>query len=1332
MHCSHAFILCEEAIEVQSIETFPEVILPDSDLPGINVIQKVLSTEEIFEFLIKNKRRMTVKKWVQFSLVICAFVFSVSSFASVKVVAHRGGSMLAPENTLAAFNNAISLNVDYIELDVQLSSDDSLMIMHDLTVDRTTNGTGTVRSKTYAQLRALDAGSKFSLAYAGEKIPTLSEVFAAIKNSGNTTIGLAPEFKSSESNVIQLVVAEVQKWNLQSRVVLSSFNLSQLVSVKNLDPTIRVQVYGSATNSMIDGLKAMGGEWIGSDVTTQPLVDYAHTNGIIFNSWTINSANQMVSLMALGVDGIISDDPKTLIAVSDTSAPSNVVVNSALATGETDITLDWQPSTDPESGISGYEIYRDVNPNPTTLYTTVGDTTSYVDHTLVELQPFYYRLKAVNGAGIKSANYSNEVSTTTGTDVTKPVVAYVTSSGDTSTVVVEFSERVDQTTAETVGNYTINKSVSVLNAKLALDQKQIILTTTQMLDTTYTLTVKNVKDKAITPNVMTTSSTIFWHKNNSSDIVAYYKLDETQIVGSDTLIYDASPNANNGILKNEPVVASGFLGNALQFDGVDDYVQFSPSPTFDMPGGVVSLSVWTKLNLLPSQLPGAFGPIFDSETDQYVIYEDRGNNQLRFKVTTTGGAARPAIQVADLKTGEWINVVGVYDGANAKIYLNGVLKGTLPLTGTVNPGQAATLGKSGTTFFSGEIDNVKVFNRALTAQEVADLYTQSKTIGVSPNPSDVTLNAPVVNETDVTLSWTPSVTYESTMMGYEIYRDVTPLATTLIATVDRNQTAFVDNTGTENQTFHYRVRAKNSLALFSLNYSNEVTATTTTDTQAPIAAYITSREKNTKVVVEFNELVDEVSSENISNYSINNEISIISAQLCLDGKTVILKTSTMSVGSYYLTLNNIQDRAVVPNSVIPFSYYLFNHTGFPSNLIAYYSMDETRVDTLVDASINGNNGVFMNGTTIDKGHSGNSLVFNGVDNYVQFAASPSFDITSGVVSVSAWVKLDYLPTEMTMAYGPIFDSQGDQYVIYEDKGNKEFRFKATTLGGAARPGITQADLITGQWINVVGVYNGTNAMVYLNGVRKGILPLTGTILPGQVAMLGKSGTAGTPAFLKGNIDYVAVFDKALSDAEILEMYNNYKVPVDIIVPVELTSFNAVSSKNDISLTWETATETNNQGYEIQRSSNKINFVKIGFIKGAGTSTEKHTYSFIDDNPTANRVFYRLKQIDFDGTFWYSHIVEATNVIPTEFALSQNYPNPFNPVTTIDFQLPVTTKVLLKVFDILGNEVATLVDEVKEAGYYELSFNGSGLASGTYFFRLQSGNFVKINKMILLK
>lgn len=666
-----------------------------------------------------------MKKWFRLSMAVYAALFSINSFAGVKVVAHRGGSLLAPENTLAAFKNAIALKADYIELDVQLSSDDSLMIMHDGTIDRTTNGTGGIRTKTYAQLKTYDAGSKFSSAFAGEKIPTLHEVFAAVVKSGNTTIGLAPEFKSSESNVIQLVVAAVQKWNMQSRTVLSSFNLNQLVVVKNLDPTIRVQVYGSANTSNIDGLKAMGGEWIGSDVSNKTIVDYAHSKGIIFNSWTINSASQMLPLIAMGVDGIISDDPKTLIAVSDTSAPTDVVLNTPVV-AETKITLTWQPAEDAQSGISNYFIYRDGTSSPTTLYAAVGNVTAFVVETYTENQLNYFRVKARNTAGITSANYSNEVSAATGSDVTSPIVSYVSSSNDSSTVIVEFSERVDKTTAEASVNYSLDKSAIVLNAKLTLDQKQVLLTTSPLADTTYTLTVKNVKDKAITQNTITESTPIFRHQNLSANIVASYSVDELKVVGADTLIIDASANTNNGVANNGPEISEGYLGDALEFDGIDDYVQFQPSPSFDLSSGLVSLSVWTKLNYLPADLSSAYGPIFDSETDNYVIYEDRGNNELRFKAATSGGAARPGIKAADLKTGEWIHVVGVYDGTNAMIFMNGILKGTLPLTGTVNKGQSATLGKSGTSFFSGKIDNVQIFNKALSYQEVSALYANTK------------------------------------------------------------------------------------------------------------------------------------------------------------------------------------------------------------------------------------------------------------------------------------------------------------------------------------------------------------------------------------------------------------------------------------------------------------------------------------------------------------------------------------------------------------------------------------------------------------------------------
>jgi hypothetical protein len=115
----------------------------------------------------------------------------------------------------------------------------------------------------------------------------------------------------------------------------------------------------------------------------------------------------------------------------------------------------------------------------------------------------------------------------------------------------------------------------------------------------------------------------------------------------------------------------------------------------------------------------------------------------------------------------------------------------------------------------------------------------------------------------------------------------------------------------------------------------------------------------------------------------------------------------------------------------------------------------------------------------------------------------------------------------------------------------------------------------------------------------------------------------------------------------------------------------------------------------------------------------------------SKFFYRLKQIDNDGKFAYSDEVEVM-IIPTIFELAQNYPNPFNPSTTIKYQLPISSKVTLKMYDVLGNEVITLLNEEKEAGAYEVIFNASNYSSGIYFYRLQAGSFVETKKMILLK
>jgi hypothetical protein len=190
------------------------------------------------------------------------------------------------------------------------------------------------------------------------------------------------------------------------------------------------------------------------------------------------------------------------------------------------------------------------------------------------------------------------------------------------------------------------------------------------------------------------------------------------------------------------------------------------------------------------------------------------------------------------------------------------------------------------------------------------------------------------------------------------------------------------------------------------------------------------------------------------------------------------------------------------------------------------------------------------------------------------------------------------------------------------------------------------------------------------------------------------------------------------------------------IPVELASLTAEASGNNVLLSWMTATETNNSHFAVERSADNKSFTQIGSVKGFGTTTTPQYYTFKDENLSAGNYFYRLKQFDIDGKFRYSQIVE-TQIAPAGFSLEQNYPNPFNPSTKIKFSIPQNpvsgfTNVTLKIYDMLGNEIAVLVNESKPSGIYEISFDASVLSSGIYFYKLQAGAMSEIRKMTLLR
>ncbi len=193
----------------------------------------------------------------------------------------------------------------------------------------------------------------------------------------------------------------------------------------------------------------------------------------------------------------------------------------------------------------------------------------------------------------------------------------------------------------------------------------------------------------------------------------------------------------------------------------------------------------------------------------------------------------------------------------------------------------------------------------------------------------------------------------------------------------------------------------------------------------------------------------------------------------------------------------------------------------------------------------------------------------------------------------------------------------------------------------------------------------------------------------------------------------------------------YVVKFNGVTPVELNSFSAKQSDENVILDWSTSSEKNNMGFEIQRKQD-YGYHTIGFIQGNGTTTEINNYSFVDQNVLPGKYSYRLKQVDFDGSSTLSEEIYVEVDNPSSFVLNQNYPNPFNPSTKIKFSIPASGYTNLSVYNLVGEKVGELINEILQEGEYNLTFDASYLPSGIYIAKLSASNFSQSIKMTLLK
>ncbi len=338
----------------------------------------------------------------------------------------------------------------------------------------------------------------------------------------------------------------------------------------------------------------------------------------------------------------------------------------------------------------------------------------------------------------------------------------------------------------------------------------------------------------------------------------------------------------------------------------------------------------------------------------------------------------------------------------------------------------------------------------------------------------------------------------------------------------------------------------------------------------------------------------------------------------------------------------------------------------------------------------------------------NSFVIVPINDFVK----PLNDLTSGKWEMRFQM---YIPTGKGGYFNTLADFAGAGSIwasqAYFDVGGTG-RLDA---GGASAATFTYPNDTWFQ-VSTIADLNSDLAELWINGVQVYTWQYT----------LGAFG-AGCPLKLDGN-DFYGPLQTVDDEA----YFDDYEL-IDMIIPVELTSFTAnVTNEGNVALNWSTATETNNHMFEIERRDENGVYFTIGFVNGAGTTTEPQNYNYTDQTVENGVYFYRLKQIDFNGTYEYFDEIEVNVSGPLTFNLEQNYPNPFNPSTNIKYSVPETGNIRLSVFNTVGEEVAVLVDGLRQSGIFEVTFDASNLSSGIYLYKLQSANSVQTKKMMLLK
>jgi len=757
-------------------------------------------------------------------------------------------------------------------------------------------------------------------------------------------------------------------------------------------------------------------------------------------------------------------------------------------------------------------------------------------------------------------------------------------------------------------------------------------------------------------------------------LVGHWAMEEDNAV---TPLTDSASTNNGAVTAGSLVSQIGKRGYALFFDGANDIVVVADDASLNMTTAI-TLAAWIK----PSQQTTQRIIIKLLGTDGYELFLASGG-MVSFRINNTTRLNSTTSYPIDGNT--WMHVAATYDGTNMKLYINGTQEGGDKASGnirtnSVNLGIGSELG--GSKKFEGSIDDARIYNRALSFSEIQELLTfwAPPSVAIVNNGAGNALNfngtdgyvtVPDANSLDITGNITLEAWIKPSKTGTQrIIRKVN-------ASLNQGYSLFLASSG----YFSIKFNDDNSLSTGRVNTSEHY--------NSPLNEWIhiAATYDGSTIRTYFNGVPDNTLATSF---------------------TILANTEDLSIGATSFgngPFEGVMDEVRVWNVARTESQIQDNMckklSGSESGLVAYWQFGETSRSFVQDETSNENDG-FLTESAGDHVWSGAAVGDVSANDYSGASAS---DFTASVP----------FSTESITATGSGGTFSGIQVYRVDDN---------SVRSGSTVPVGYTADPLRNWGVKVIGSSTPTYDLVYNYTGHPGI------ITEADLRLVKRSDLSDADW-----LDAGATLDV---DAKTLTVAGETGTQFALAstsdaLPVELASFSAILKDNAVQLNWMTATEVNNYGFNVERKRESENWNTLGFVEGHGNTNSPKKYSFLDNDIVAAGIYYyRLKQIDNDGSYEFSQIIEIDFNSPISFELKQNYPNPFNPSTTITFTLPANEIVSLSVYNMLGEEIQILQNGFLQAGIYSYNFNAEELPSGVYIYNLSYNNKTQTKKMLLLK